>query len=607
MNAGAHKRPAPRIAAPALVWQRNYWRPCADGKGPVGEDRDAEEAWFLAIDQVLLHLFLFLCPGAEAKFVCPNFEGDHRGIYHSQSLYLFRHKANLAPGMLEKSLTPLEDSERSARHDVFTIQTQHAGVRLVLHARLHAEYLTLLFAADFSDWPETSKIDSSIAKVWDEFLKLHDIVIRRSREAKHPNFDNPLSPEDALLIDGHSIETNLKSWVDEICIRAFGGRAADHGPSLDKCGGVFGDFFGYIFGLRSESHKPPAPANGRLEPTSFSQTSGKRLRIPAVVDGSLFRKGALELLDAIWPIVRGFNAGSKDLERRYGKPEYSVSLFQRGSVLYISSLGRLMPNNPRREPVVYALVVSYGSRWRLGRLIDRIHSLGTLRLAALRDLTKINTASRNITALSGSLPERLKSGQIPAEGHREAFARIGGDIDYGLFYRVARSRYYVASFKELLEMMQTERIDGFQPYNDFVRRRVYDAFDYIDRVGARYEELRRSISFWIAADQQRAMQSLQEATAEHTKATARQTTVTALQTQVTNHLLRAAELFSIFPVTYYFGMATHDTVPEVAAHSKWLTYVVPTTTWPYFSVGFCIAVGLATYSHWARTSRSPKT
>jgi hypothetical protein len=50
MNAGAHRRPPPGISAPALVWQRGFWRPSTVTLND----------WTAAIDGAMAHLFLHL-------------------------------------------------------------------------------------------------------------------------------------------------------------------------------------------------------------------------------------------------------------------------------------------------------------------------------------------------------------------------------------------------------------------------------------------------------------------------------------------------------------------------------------------------------------------
>jgi hypothetical protein len=49
-----------------------------------------------------------------------------------------------------------------------------------------------------------------------------------------------------------------------------------------------------------------------------------------------------------------------------------------------------------------------------------------------------------------------------------------------------------------LELLRIDRLEGDQPYNDFVARRLGAEFDYIDRLGVRYE---RAVNNIVALDQ----------------------------------------------------------------------------------------------------------
>jgi hypothetical protein len=595
MNAAAHRRPAPQIAPPALTWQRGYWKPAIKPDASPAERKSVEKDWHYNIDRMLYNLFSLLCLPPNSQFVSPNLEGELKGQRDERTLYIFNHKVRLEAtdnGKLEE----LIPEEQAVRHEMFFFRTNFSGIKFIVQARLHLEYFTLLFAADFSHNP--SKFTGPISTIWDDFQRLHELIIERC-QADTNIYRTELSKDGQSLVARYkwTVEEGFKDWIEEICEKAFGPdlNRTPHEPS--RCGKIFADLFGMVFGLKlvvPSTHKGESDIKNdeavAAVPTNLLTTTyarfekDKHLRLSALVGGTLFPpKASSALIDAIWPIIKWRNADRLELEERHGKAEYSATLFENREALYLSSLGRLLPNTGP-EPIVYHLIASYSGKWRLGRLIDQIHSLETLRLAALRDLKEINGASEDINVLSArtSIARADESTLVN-------FAQIGQEIDFGLTYRIDRSRNYVASLRELLDTMKTEDVPGFQKYGDFMRRRIFDTFDYIDRVGSRYDELRRQITFLIDGGHEQTMMALQTATAENTS--------------VTNDLLRIAEVFGVVPITYYVGKVTHATALDLSKYWPALAGHIPTGHLPYFGFGLALGLSVAIYSRHARTKK----
>src|SRR5207237_9236604 len=63
----------------------------------------------------------------------------------------------------------------------------------------------------------------------------------------------------------------------------------------------------------------------------------------------------------------------------------------------------------------------------------------------------------------------------------------------GLSYRIERSRYYVTQFDNNVKLLRIKRLEGDQPYDQFIRRRLGSEFDLIDRLGSRYERATRNV------------------------------------------------------------------------------------------------------------------
>lgn len=169
-------------------------------------------------------------------------------------------------------------------------------------------------------------------------------------------------------------------------------------------------------------------------------------------------------------------------------------------------------------------------RRQIGRIVERINTLGTLRLVALRDWTIIRDASTQIQ-LRGleldTIMQRWSEGSRKIRENYEdkvrrrpcredkygdqrdqalqtlateiekdliylsaALDKIGLAARHGLHFRINRSRYYVEEFETLLRSLKVGNIDTWVAYDQFVSRGLKPAFDFIDGVGNRLLGLR---------------------------------------------------------------------------------------------------------------------
>ena len=215
----------------------------------------------------------------------------------------------------------------------------------------------------------------------------------------------------------------------------------------------------------------------------------------------------------------------------HSRHECAVNYMLDGRALYMSTLGPHLPSIPEAhripvEFIVYAhvhpLKATIVNKWQLGRVVSQILLLGTMRLCALKDLKWLHAAGRSLGSLEEStqsarkaiaFTEIVSSGpetNVAAERQkksREAMARIAeahsklngitGDFlketGDGPLYRIERSRYYVQQFEENIKLLRIKRLEGDQPYDQFIRRRLGSEFDFINRLGIRYERAASSI------------------------------------------------------------------------------------------------------------------
>ena len=182
-------------------------------------------------------------------------------------------------------------------------------------------------------------------------------------------------------------------------------------------------------------------------------------------------------------------------------------------------------------PIRY-LVLSKGEphRRQIGRVLDRINTMGTMRLIALRDWTIVRDASTQIQLRGLELDTMMrkwtqkrselrrdfdKQKQDNPKGGRAlqdqedkalqeladkiekdliglsaALDKIGARARSGLHFRINRSRFYASEFESLVASLKIGNIDTWVAYDQFVTRGLKPAFDFIDGVGSRLLGLR---------------------------------------------------------------------------------------------------------------------
>lgn len=573
MNAGAHRRPATKIAAPALIWHRIFWKP------PVAQDNGgnqdhSDQRWWDSIDLILYALYhnIKMQPD-KARFECPNQDEN--------VLYLFKNKVNLNAGAICK-LEMLKEDEKSVRHEVFSIRANYDGAIIIVSARLHFEYVELMICAELPFERNFGKKSKLISSINCDFIKVHEFIKSNfsqisNHSVSNNNFTMPHSESDQFSKTKNNIIYEFKNWVDLTLTSSLGSIHETKADIVFRNIGVnVVDIVGVIFGMKLSFDK--LSLENAILPNIDSEN--ERHTIKRITIGTNFSSdNELDIVDALIPACLSFS--DKEIENKQGEPEYTASLFQDGEVLYMSSLGRLTANNKTYDPVIYTLLVSHSNRWRLGRLIDRLNSLGTLRIVALRDIVALTEVSNKIDRLSAILsrtPINISANDL--DDIKKEFSNIengSSQLDRvlgGISYRVEKSRHYVKEFKSLIEVMRTRKINGFQNYDNFVRRRVYDAFDFIDTIGNRYERLRNDIDFRAAMDQKRELRHLYDAILASTVGLGEQTKkgnelldaantnaekangvleAVNFETISVKKLVDVVERLSIIPLTYYAG------------------------------------------------------
>jgi Protein of unknown function (DUF3422) len=181
--------------------------------------------------------------------------------------------------------------------------------------------------------------------------------------------------------------------------------------------------------------------------------------------------------------------------------EYTASRFLDNRIIYITSLGAEHIDAIRTSvPMKFLILSRPYHRWQIGRLIDRLFAVGSVRTAAIMNLRMLLDASYALRALSHDL-QQVRSTTIPYNTLLTTFlelksrtAALGNNCDGGISYRIERSRYYVSQYRNLENTFRMSRVEGFQQASDFVRRRLFSTFAMIDRIGIRLQAHHRELA-----------------------------------------------------------------------------------------------------------------
>jgi Protein of unknown function (DUF3422) len=526
--AGAHVSVVPRVRPPALTWHLAFWRPVArevraTPKAVTAEKvdlaaeveqaiaRSAQERYDRRsqIDKYLYTIWKRLDgsgrrPGVE-NFDCRN----RRSTGPSPDDILLLDGYIDSQGTLHQPTRPgrkprPRDTSQKLELRTVLFSFDWWGARCTLRMEQHTEYTTL--SCSISLWRSTlttptSKLDA-IPPVLVALNKLNHLTQSKtyySRRRYAPLY--------------RALYTTIWDKFYEQILAA--------GPSRKRhLGKVFADFRGLVLARQDPSRKkPPVDPNLLFHPpglptaTLHSSPAGtERYRFEP------FRPKPrwAEIVDHLWRFLTVAN-GTLELSRQ----EFTACRMLGGNALYVSALGAQPPTPPAnnmRVPLYYLVYANTHNHWQIGRLVDQMQHLGTVRLATTVEFEELRTASYELRALEGAL-NSAPSGNARSEGSEDGdgqaelrelanetreqgdqlngaiskinreIAKANEKVSGGIEYRIGRSRYYARQFFSGLRVLRIGRIEGFQPYDRFVERRVRSALSFIESLHSQMQRL----------------------------------------------------------------------------------------------------------------------
>jgi hypothetical protein len=467
MNAGAHRRRATNFTAPALTWHRAFWINVPSSQdfpnSTITELEDERKKARIAlkdkIDEFIVEFHKFILTRA-------NISDTPKSQIHPSvggKIILFNRVIDLDNFKPIGNLTKAEEDVLYSDNRVVAMEFDWGGIAATARIEIHTEYFSITTFAELG----------SICNVMEKYENLAGYL---------DSTNNRLSDVDLVKVGPLREFFFHEFWdqrVDRIAADEVLGKILTHSTFRN----LFADFRGMIISNRTCKLKEK-PVFGYSEQPSWGEHIDFKL---------------LPLFTEI---------------KRY---ECTASYMLDGRALYMTTLGPQLPEAQDWEllPLQYILYVHESeyenhdqtvvSKWQLGRLIDRIHLLGTVRLASLKYLPELREASTSLSGLDGYVKEarNVQTGRIMTGYLRRAHQQLadittkfseGTNTDSGMLYRIERSRYYVAQFNANLEALRIRRLEGYQRYDEFVRHRLGPVFDFINRLGIRYERAVSTLS-----------------------------------------------------------------------------------------------------------------
>lgn len=502
-NAGAHRNIPNNIHAPALTWHRAYW---ISDPNKVNELKDK-------LDSVLLALVADLRTRSSPAYVNDD-KIDELCVSPciSGKIILFDTLVNESTLSVDENISNIDFSKPShclagdkflseeceSRRRNVTVAFSHKEILFNIRCEWHSEYFTITICAEFrfnrKDPPFSKHValENSTKSLLD-YLE-HETGNRSGEGERKDNIFKNVSHRELIKRPDLLLELSvIKNYFYKKFWRGC---------------------FLFILSFTNTKRAYRAAMKELFDKAKFADFRMLILSDGATVfeDKQFFEyekepSWGVKAKEKYIPLL---NVEAGEINRR----ECVINYLLGGRAFYLSNLAAntIRARGRFHSPIETIIHVRQceGSKqavvneWELGRLINQIHVLGTLRLAALKDVTALHEAG---TALSKFDPiaqeardaiftdkhtrvEKLKAAQKGYNEITEKFMKMGRA---GLAYRTERSRYYYRQWESAVVSLDIKQLEGDQPYDQFVKRRLGAEFQYIDRLGRRHERATQTL------------------------------------------------------------------------------------------------------------------
>jgi len=448
INRGVHRKAANPVGAPALIWHLGIWRyPAVGATSPKKTTDEMDQDASQYIQALKKHL---TPPSDTISF------DDYGDLFTNE--------------------IGTDDAQRG---NIATFIFRWNRIYCTIRIEVHTEYITI-----------TSTLDASLQPKLREGEKLEQIYATND---VYRNISEQFKALNEYFSCSNGIE-ELKGVSNELynlVWSSFESQVINFKDlNAQNIGKVFADFRGIVSASpfpADKENRADGTKNFSGAPFQVTEThrpSDHRDGFPPV-DDEMECEWARSCVRTIWPFI--------DCKKSIPEVEFTVSRMLDGRAIYASSLGqhniKIRPELSN-DPVVFYLHSYTDDRWQIGRLIDRLTQAGTSRLAAIIEIDALHLARKKIDALESTIretrdaihlalgaiskgkPNRQTSIDAKFNESQQKFAELNDDfMTNSIEYRLERSIYYLSQFDISVKSLRIKRLEGYQPYDEYVNRR----------------------------------------------------------------------------------------------------------------------------------------
>lgn len=467
---------------------------------------------------------------------------------------LFNTKCGADYSIVDTKLNQRQDDIFSSTSRAVWVQFAWKRLDVTIRFEIHTEYFSMSIFAELNKDPQEtrkagtysdeSELNRHIGIALDFFEQRRTLEQRKERRDKATR---KTDGETAGNINQYFFHAFWKTFSDEIL-----GAASADATEARFFQRIFGDFRGLILSEQAVEFDDYAEEVEKARPRKLTWGEDAKASFLPLIQhrerDSRYECTVNYLLDG-----RAFYMSTLGPQTPSLPPQQRIPV---EFILYASQRvpkRPLVPVDPTAPDDSKTIV----NQWQLGRLVSQFLLLGTLRLCALKDIKLLREASQALSTLDERTEKareaiatkeeaekkkraknRLKrlalarkdagrgssESEAGASGAAESGTEAGAEADpsdndadvmdriaqahqelngingiflkttgKGLLYRVERSRYYVQQFDDNVKLLRIRRVEGDQPYDQLIRRRLGSEFDFINRLGIRYERARGTI------------------------------------------------------------------------------------------------------------------
>jgi hypothetical protein len=615
---GAHRKPAYEIGAPSITWHLGIWKPPSanpehkTADPAMTESESNDNSWIRKIEELILHIFDQLTEHCDREGnlwelpqvtnLQPSWNDQPKYLYLLRNRYL-KDPEKRNEDELRAVKLPAARASRS-RYEAVHINAAWQSMPVDIRFETSSEFFTITTTIDFSrmrpqrrpnlrpeeqQWSRRRKgeFNERFAEFREVRDALYEVINQTSKRYKgiyESKSSSPKNQDIECLVQSQSSYLFFDVWKG---LRQQIFECGDGALLFEQIGKIFADFRNLSLQYAGNQKYLVNPwekdSSGFIDLSLTEKNPWEEKPLYNSIQGHKFAADDgddLRWVDAIHPILLSIEP---DIVNRLGTDpvEYTFTKFCHNRCIYGSGFGpqvngmqstaRYDPKLTNKfgncNPLTYLLLFGFEERRQMGRLVNRLNTLGTLRLAAIRDLRlmkhnfsyRLDDIEQKLVELQTAISEefqRVYGGlfgifkeflSFAHERRREKVKELLRQVHYGLDSldcdppnstvrnavvieeeddgmrgwipgRAQRSIYFRKRFERLAQALNSSPIEGYQPYRTFVAHRLYRAFHIIRLVSERYTHLRRKElrlrREWISLSSvrhEREIQSLQSA------------------------------------------------------------------------------------------------